>query len=125
MIKRTLFCIIASIGLSACYQPERNCSDFKTGAFSFTTSINGEEKTTTFTRTKTAQIEVFEGKRDSSSIRWINDCEYIIKNLNPKNTAEQQPIHFKILTTTTDSYTFEYSIVGESKKSRGTVIKTN
>ena len=71
------------------------------------------------------QVEIFENEKDTSSVRWINDCEYIIKNIHPKNKAEQQPIHIKILSTTADSYTFEYSIVGESKKSKGTAIKTN
>ncbi|WP_394748718.1 DNA topoisomerase IV [Spongiimicrobium salis] len=125
MIKKVLFSSLLACLLSSCFQPERNCTDFKTGAFSFTTTLNGEEKTTTFTRTENTQIEIFEQQRDTSSIRWINDCEYIVKNLHPKNSAEEQPIHIKILSTTANSYTFEYSIVGESKKSRGTAIKTN
>src|SRR5690606_17209637 len=59
----------------ACGQaPQRNCTDFKTGTFTFTTLINGEEKKTTFHRTLDIEVDEFEGKKDSSSIRWINDC---------------------------------------------------
>ena len=108
----------------ACGQPpERNCEDFKTGKFSFTATLNGEEKKTTFYRTLEIEVDEFEGKKDSSSIRWINDCEYVLKNLNPKNKAEEKPIHIKILTTKESSYTFEYNLVGDNKKFKGTAHK--
>lgn len=77
--------------------------------------------TSTFVRSDSLEIDQFQGKTDTSSVRWINDCEYIIKNLNPKNRAERQPIHIKILTTGKDSYTFEYGLVGESRKQKGEV----
>ena len=103
--------------------PERNCEDFKTGTFSFKATINGEEKETIFRRTMDLEVDEFEGKTDSSSVRWINDCEYVLKNLNPKSKAEEKPIHIKILTTSGSSYTFEYNIVGESRKFKGTAHK--
>ncbi|USD25004.1 DNA topoisomerase IV [Flagellimonas marinaquae] len=103
--------------------PERNCEDFKTGTFSFKATINGEEKETIFRRTMDLEVDEFEGETDSSSVRWINDCEYVLKNLNPKSKAEEKPIHIKILTTSGSSYTFEYNIVGESKKFKGTAHK--
>ncbi|SIS68833.1 hypothetical protein SAMN05421766_103394 [Zobellia uliginosa] len=108
---------------ASCYQPERNCTDFKDGKYSFTTTIDGEEKTTLFERYGDLEIDYYEGKADSSSVRWINDCEYIVKKLNPKNKSEEQSIHMKILSTTEDSYTFEFNIVGQGQPSRGTAIK--
>lgn len=117
--------VVFLILLTSCYQPERNCQDFKTGSFSFTTEINGEEKTTTFVRSEGIQIEYFEGKSDTSSVRWLNDCEYIVRNLNPRSKAEEKALHMKILSTEENSYTFEYSFVGEPRKSRGTAIKIN
>lgn len=124
MIKNIIFSFVLLLFVS-CYEPVRNCSDFKNGAFTFTTIINGEENTTRFIRTDTMEIDYFNGKIDTSSVRWINDCEYIVKKANPKNKAEEKSIHMKILTTTKKSYTFEYNIVGDSKKSKGTAIKTN
>lgn len=109
--------------LAACYQPNRDCTSFKNGKFSFTASIKGEEKTTIFVRKDTMELDFFEGKVDTSSVRWINDCEYVVKKINPKNKAEEKSVHMKILSTEEDSYTFEYGIVGESKKSRGRAIK--
>lgn len=123
-IKHAFF-IIGLLLLTSCYNPERNCADFKNGTFSFTTEINGEKVTTIFERQGILEVDHFNGKIDSSSIRWINDCEYITKKINPKNKAEEKSVHMKILSTTTNSYIFEYNIVGDSKKFKGTAIKTN
>ncbi|HIC30575.1 MAG: DNA topoisomerase IV [Flavobacteriaceae bacterium] len=111
------FCLIS------CYQVERNCSDYKTGKFDSEVTINGTLYKSTFYRNDTLQVETYEGKTDSSSLRWINDCEVIFKTINPKSMAEQKDIHLKILTTTDSTYTFEYSYVGESKKQKGIAYK--
>lgn len=124
-MKRSLLCTFLFTILTACYSPQRDCSRFKTGTFEFQTYLNGEMVTSTFVRTDSIEIDRFQGKVDTSSVRWINDCEYIVKNLNPKNRAEQQPIHIKILTTKEDSYTFEYGLVGETQKQRGMVQKVD
>lgn len=121
MIKK-LFAIISLLFIfTSCFEPERNCSDFKTGTFEYETYLNGELATSTFKRNDSIEIDEFQGKSDTSSVRWINDCEYILKNLNPKSMAEEKPIHIKILTTNKDGYTFEYGIVGQDKKQRGQV----
>lgn len=111
------FCLIS------CYQIERNCSDYKTGKFDSEVTINGTLYKSTFYRNDTLQVETYEGKTDSSSLRWINDCEVVFKTINPKSMAEQKDIHLKILTTTDSTYTFEYSYVGESKKQKGIAYK--
>ncbi len=117
-----IVCLFALIW--ACKQPpQRNCSDFRTGKFSFTAIIDGEEKQTVFYRTENMEVDEFDGKKDSSSIRWINDCEYVLKNLNPKNMSEEKSIHIKILTTTDSSYTFEYNAIGDTRKFKGTAFK--
>ncbi|MEM5564880.1 hypothetical protein WNY78_07175 [Psychroserpens sp. AS72] len=99
----TLLCL-------SCFQTERHCSDFKTGTFQFDYAVDGIEKTGTFVRTETLNIDYYENKVDSASVRWINDCEFIQKKINPKNKSEENAIHFKILSTTKDSYTFEYQL---------------
>ena len=125
MVKNSFYILFSVILFVSCYQPERNCTQFKEGEFSFTSLVNGEELTTTFIRKNGIEIDYFQGKSDTSSVRWINDCEYIVKKLNPKNMAEEKSVHMKILSTTDDTYTFEYNIVGNKKKSRGTATKTN
>lgn len=122
-MKKIFIGLLTILGFSSCYQPERNCSDFKTGTFEFESYLDGELVKSRFVRNDSIEIDYFRGKTDTSSVRWINNCEYIISNLHPKNRAEEKPIHIKILTTKGNSYTFEYGLVGETNKQRGTVVK--
>ena len=109
---------------SSCITPvERNCNHFKNGNFKSEVIINGETFKSSFIRTEALQIETYNGKVDSSEVRWINDCEVIFKTINPKSMAERKDIHLKILTTTDSSYVFEYSYVGETKKQKGKAFK--
>ena len=110
--------------LYSCYKtPERDCKAFKTGKFKFELEVDGVKKSTVFTRTENQEIDTYEGKTDTSSIRWINDCEYIIQKINPKNMAEKKAVSIKILSTTKDTYTFEFNVVGSAEKQTGTVVK--
>ena len=124
MLKRLIILSVALLAISSCYQPERDCKAYKDGEFTFTSMIDDKEVTTTFVRKGDLEIDYYQGKADSSSVRWINDCEYIVKKLQPRNKAEEKSVHMKILTTTDNSYTFEYNIVGDNNKFRGIAIKT-
>lgn len=108
---------------TSCYEKPRDCKTHTTGTFYSEVTISDMLYKSTFTRTKALQIETYKGKTDSSSVRWINDCEMIFRTLNPKNRAERKDIHLKILTTTDSSYTFEYNYVGEPKKQQGIAYK--
>jgi hypothetical protein len=122
-LQNTIYSLLLLTLLTSCYNQKRNCNDFKTGKFTSETEIEGKKYTSTFERNDSIQIESYEGKIDTFKVRWTNDCEYIIQNTNPKNREEKKPVQMKILTTNSDSYTFEYSFVGDSKKQRGTVTK--
>ena len=108
---------------TSCYQQERDCKAFKTGAFTSETEIEGKKYTSSFVRNDSIQIETYEGKIDTFKVRWTNDCEYIIQNIHPKNREDKKPVQMKIITTSANFYTFEYSFVGDSKKQRGTVTR--
>ena len=122
MSKKIIF-LIPLLLLLSCYNTERNCKDFKTGKFKFEYEVEGVKKTTIFERKDSIEIETFEGKTDTSSIRWVSDCEYILQKIHPKNMAEEKAITMKILTSTKNSYIFEFGIVGSDQKQRGTVLK--
>lgn len=124
-MRNYLFCLLILTVFSCKEAPKRNCPDFKTGKFSSSFVVGADTLTTVFERNAVFEVEYFKDSRDSSSVRWINDCEYVLKKLNPKNRAEEKSIHIKILTTTDSSYTFEFSAIGETKKLRGTAIKTH
>lgn len=117
MVKYISLILISFCTLS-CYQQERNCTDYKTGEFSFSYTIDGEEKNGKFSRDDAYSIEYYDNKIDSASVKWVNDCEFILQDVKTKSS-----VHMKIMSTTTNSYTFEYSLVGETKKIQGTAIK--
>ena len=59
--------------------------------------------------------------RDS---KWISECECIVKKKNPVNFQDSKAIQIKIISTSANSYTFEYNLVGDiSNKQRGVVTK--
>ena len=110
--------------LVSCYNVERNCNDYRTGSFEFTTSINDSIVKSTFIRTDKYEIEQFNGIKDSSTIRWVNECEFILTKIKPKTNQEKRPIRIKILRTYGNSYDFEYSQVSNPQKvNRGTINK--
>ena len=109
IVVRAIFISIILI-LWSCDEVERNCNNFKTGTFEFTYTIDGEEQTTRFKRTRNFNIDYLESGPDTASVRWINNCEFIQRSLKPKNNSEEQAIHFKIISTTPDTYTFEYKL---------------
>ncbi|MEZ4874947.1 MAG: DNA topoisomerase IV [Flavobacteriaceae bacterium] len=117
--------VISLLPFISCQQPQKDCSHFKTGTFRFEAMVGTKMETTTFVRNDSLEIDYFRGKADTSSIRWINDCEYIVKKLHPKNSAEQKAVHMRILNTDGNQYTFDFNIVGQSKKKTGTATKVD
>ena len=122
---RMLFLLLFLVLCASCYQPERDCKRFRNGTFEFTTMLNGDSVTTRFVRQDTLEVDYFEGRADSSAIRWINDCEFVVHKLNPSSKAEKQAILMKILSTTENSYTFEYGLIGQPPTAKGTALKTD
>lgn len=90
IVKNVLFIFII-VFFVGCFTPERKCSDFKTGQFHFETEINGKTEETFFVRKDSIEIDFYKGKADTTTIRWVNDCEYILTKLNPKNNQEKSP----------------------------------
>ncbi|MDR7210890.1 DNA topoisomerase IV [Flavobacterium piscis] len=122
---KKLLLLLPLLLLMSCYEAERNCKDFKNGKFKFEYEVDGVKKTTFFERKDDIEIETYNGKTDTSTVRWVSDCEYILQKKHPKNRAEEKAIGMKILNTSKDSYTFEFGMVGSEEKQRGTVIKTD
>ena len=109
---------------NSCNQIERNCNLFKTGEFFSEINYEGVLFSSTFSRDdKNIQIEKFQGKIDSSKVRWINDCEMVLSPINAKKLSGKKNILIKILTTTDTSYSYEYSFIGENKKLKAVAIK--
>ncbi len=120
MIKRLFILFL----LTSCYSVDRDCENFKMGEFEFTFKLNDTIQRSLFTRTLDYEIEEFNSVIDSSSISWVNDCEFILTKLNPNTNQEKRPVRIKIIRTYENSYDFEYSSVNEPIIiKRGTVTR--
>ncbi len=104
MIRNVVFTFLLVVGLSSCYQPERDCKAYKTGSFIFNYEVGDSLKTGKFVRGTDFSVDYYEGKIDSASIRWFNDCEFVLQDVQSKIA-----IHYKITSTTDSSYTFQYN----------------
>lgn len=122
---KKLAAVFSLLILASCYNLEKNCGDFKTGTYLFEQEIDGIKHSSTFIRNDSIEIETYNGKTDTATIRWINDCEYVLQKLNPKNMQEKKGVHMKILSTRDNEYTFEYGIVGAVNKQKGIIKKIN
>lgn len=122
---KILFFLVNFFLFSCQKQVECNPKEFKTGTFRFEQVVNGKKEITLFTRTENLQIETYLNRTDTASVRWVNDYEFILQKLKPRNRVEKKAISMRILSTKGKTYTFEYSFVGESKKQIGIVTKTN
>ncbi len=120
---KNIIALLCLLLLASCYTTEHNCKDFKTGKFKFEHEVDGVKKITFFERNDSIEIETFEGKIDTAIVRWISDCEYVLRKKHPRNNQEKSAISMKILTTSKNSYTFEFGMVGVDVKQRGTVTK--
>lgn len=109
MIKRLFILIL----FTSCYSVNRDCGNFMTGKFEFTYKLNDTIQKSRFTRTLDYEIEEYNGVIDSSSISWVNNCEFILTKLNPRTNQEKRPVRIKIIRTYEDSYDFEYSSINE------------
>ena len=122
MIKRLFILFL----LTSCYSVDRDCENFKMGEFEFTFKLNDTIQRSLFTRTLDYEIEEFNNVIDSSSISWVNDCEFVLTKVNPKTNQEKRPVRIKIIRTYENSYDFEYSSVNEPIIiQRGTVTRIN
>ncbi len=121
---KPLSLIFLFIFLLNCISTKRNCKDFHAGDFYTETTVNGIKYKSTFSRDNSGiQTEVFEGKIDSSYVRWVNECEMILSPINPKKMSEKKNIFIKILATNDTSYTYEYSFLGQNNKLKAKAIK--
>jgi hypothetical protein len=122
-MKSHLFFCCLVILVSSCYEANLDCTAFKTGTYVSEISLNGKKLQTTSVRSDNYVIETYKGKTDTASIRWVNDCEFILTKLHPKTMAEHDAVSIRILSTSKKSYTFDFGIVGNPHRARGVATK--
>ena len=123
---KILFSFFIPILIINCTLPEKKCNLYKNGSFEFKTKINNEFVISKFIRNDSIEIEFFQNKIDTSYVRWVSDCEFILTKKNPESIDDKKAISMKILSTDDKGYNFEFSIVGNKETFfRGRAVKIN
>ncbi|AOW20001.1 hypothetical protein [Urechidicola croceus] len=121
-MKNIIILVIGVALLVSCKRDSKvNIENFRTGKFEIPAGDKFEK--TIFTRNDSLQIEIYEDRIDSLSIKWKNNFNYTLRMLNPITELDKEPINVKITGITSTSYDFE-AIIGHSNyKQEGTVYK--
>ncbi len=109
---------------AGCYTPPSNCADFKVGTFQYQAYSKGELIQAKIVRNDSLEIDYYNPKQpDTSQIRWINDCEYILKKYHPKSADEKRSFSMRITETHGDRYKFIFKEVGSQQTKEFTATR--
>lgn len=113
----TLICLT-----SGCIQKNKvNMKDFKQGKFK--TVLDDKEVISYATRNDSIQVEEFNGVKDTFTIEWLDQFEYVLHKKAPKSLLDSTPFYVKITSVQHDSYTFNAYYKGSNFKQKGTAYK--
>ena len=105
----------------SCKEENLNINKFKTGTFK--TFLEESDATSMAIRNDSIQIETYNATKDTFTIVWNSNFEYVLTKLNPKNELDSTPFIVKITGFKTDSYTFKANYKGSNFKQKGKAIK--
>ena len=126
LLKNKFILATISFTIFSCTIPKKNCSKFKVGEFNFESTTNTGVYNSKSIRNDSIEIEYFGNTIDTSKITWVSECEYILRKLKPKNISDQKAVSVKIISTSENSYVFEYSFVGDKEnRARGNAYRTD
>lgn len=117
------FLILVFILVSCNEAPESPRNNFRIGKYK--TILEDNAITSFAERNDSIQIETYDNKKDTFTIRWINNFEYILLKKNPKSKLDSTPFHVKITAVRKNSYDFRAFYKGSNFKQKGKAIKIN
>lgn len=123
-MRNLLIILFTLFALTGC-QPKqlKDVDYYKTGVFK--TVLKDMNISSIAKRNDSIQIETFEGKSDTFSIKWKSDFEYILLKKSPKTALDSTPFHVKITKFDGDSYQFKAFYKDSNFKQEGTSQKLN
>ncbi|OYU84863.1 MAG: DNA topoisomerase IV [Flavobacterium sp. BFFFF2] len=113
LILPVLWCFVV---ISCVQKPTCDCPQFHDGTYIAVQSIQGKNDTTQIIRKGNEQIETYHGKTDTAIVRWVNDCELIVRPKHPHSIEDRKALSMKIVQTEKNTCLVRYSYVGESKE---------
>lgn len=103
--------------------PRSTPNNFKIG--NYKTILEDTDITSFAVRNDSIQIETYDNKKDTFSIQWKSQFEYVLIKKNPKSKLDSTPFHVKITGIKKNSYNFKAYYKGSNFKQKGKAIKIN
>jgi hypothetical protein len=101
--------------------PKAVPNNFKIGKYK--TILEDNDITSFAERNDSIQIETYNNKKDTFSIQWISNFEYVLLKKNPKSKLDSTPFYVKITGIKKNSYNFKAYYKGSNFKQKGKAIK--
>ena len=120
-MRYSLILLICTL-LVSCNEGKRlGVDDLKSGRYR---TVLEDNQTESFaTRNDSIQIEEYEGQKDTFTIKWIDQFEYVLTKSTPKTMLDSTPFHVKITSINKDGYDFSAYYKGSKFKQKGTAYK--
>lgn len=116
-----LLIITFFITFISCSKNNNNVIKFKTGTFK--TTLRDSDITSIAIRNDSIQVETYNKVKDTFSIKWNSNFEYVLLKLNPKNRLDSTPFIVKITKFSGNSYSFKAHYKGSNFKQNGAALK--
>jgi len=115
------FIIITLVIILSCCKGSTDVNEFKTGTFK--TFLEDSDITSIAVRNDSIQIETYNNKKDTFSIEWKSNFEYILTKIHPQNELDSTPFYVKITKFSDKSYAFKAYYKGSNFKQKGNAVK--
>lgn len=108
--------------VSSCKIGEKlDAKELRTGTFE--TFLDDSDAISTAVRNDSIQIETYNNNKDTFTIEWKSNFEYVLTKINPKKGLDSIPFYVKITGIKGNSYTFRAYYKGSNFKQTGKAVK--
>ncbi len=118
---KLLFTILFFLFIYSCNNNQINILELREGTFE--TTLPKKNTKSIAVRTKTIQIETYNGKKDTFAIKWLNNFEYELLKIHPKSSLDSIPFMVKITKLSHNGYSFKAHYKGNKYIQKGKAIK--
>ncbi len=113
--------LILILFIFSCNTKRINILELREGTFE-TTLPDKNVKSIAF-RDKNIQIETYNNKKDTFTIKWLNNFEYELLKINPKSSLDSVPFIVKITKLSHNGYSFKAHYKGNKYIQKGEAVK--
>ncbi len=118
---KLIFIVLFFFFIYSCNNNRINILELREGTFE--TTLASKDVKSIAIRTKSIQIETYNNKKDTFTIKWLNNFEYELLKIHPKSSLDSVPFIVKITKLSHNGYSFKAHYKGNKYIQKGNAIK--